>query len=61
MCTYVYMYVYIMVCMCTAVYHVVANIFLSVSVHLWGPADESTLMDENPLLGGFLASLFVSL
>ena len=31
--------------------------FLSVGVDLWGPADESTLIDENPPFEGILTSL----
>ena len=50
----VYVYVYIIVCMC-------GEHFSSVSVGLWGSADESTLIDENPPLEGLLASLSVPL
>ena len=35
--------------------------FLSVGIDLWGPADKSTLIDENPPLEGLLASLSVPL
>ena len=50
----VYMYVYIIVCMC-------GELFLSVGVDLWGPADESTLIDETPPLEGLLDSLSLPL
>ena len=35
--------------------------FLSVGVDVWGPPDESTLIDKSPLLEGLLASLSVPL
>ena len=62
MCTYV-------VCVCVYIHHglYVYNFecccehFLSVGVALWGPADKSTLMDENPLMEELLASLSVPL
>ena len=52
-------YVYIIVCMCTA--SCCGEHFLSVGIDLWGPADESTLIDENTPLKGLLASLSVPL
>ena len=51
--------VYIMVCMCTT--SCCGEHFLSVGVDLWGPADKSTLKDENPLLEELLASLSIPL
>ena len=58
-------YVYIKVCMCI-LYRPrwlswCGEHFLSVSVDLWGPAEESTLFDEIPLLKVLLASLSVPL
>ena len=52
-------YVYIMVSMCTT--SCCGERFLSVGIDLWGPADESTLIDENSLWEGLLASLSVPL
>ena len=51
---YVYMYIICQLSCCGVC-------LLPVGVDIWGPADESTLTDENLPLGGFLVTISVPL